>query len=95
MGQKHGHLSKSCLQTLKDLSGIQLGDIHMRLEELWSEPGSSKGRLRDKEAFIRCFELPATVGEKLFAALDYDHVSHRTCEVCIHVLLFFWARRIA
>lgn len=74
MGQKHGHLSKSCLQTLKDLSDIQLGDIHMRLEELWSEPGSAKGCLRDKDAFIHCFELPITVGERLFAALDYDHV---------------------
>ena len=70
MGQSESSFKRTYEETVSELSSVQLGDIAARFNELYAKAGGSKGHVVDKEAFSKYFNLPVTVGDRLFDAFD-------------------------
>lgn len=75
MGQNESSFKRTYEETVSQLSTVQLKEIEVKFSELYRHAGGSKGHVVDREAFARYFNLPPTVGDRLFEAFDEKKVA--------------------
>lgn len=74
MGQSESSFKRTYDETVEQLSTVQLQEIQAKFTELYQQAGGSKGHVVDREAFSRYFNVPPTVGDRLFEAFDEKKV---------------------
>ena len=74
MGQSESSFKRTYNETVAELSTVQLQEITARFNELYTQAGGSKGHVVDREKFAKYFNLPPTVGDRLFDAFDEKQV---------------------
>ena len=79
MGQSESAFKRNYQECVSQLSSVQLREITTHFHEVYAKAGGAKGHLVDREAFSKYFQLPVTVGERLFQAFD----AHKVTKDCV------------